>query len=42
MFDVPVVTKIAIREWYTELIDFLEKNKEDYAHFILTGETANK
>ena len=41
MFDVTVVTKIAIREGYTELRDFLENNKEAYAHFILTGKTVN-
>ena len=42
MFDIPVVTEIAIREGYFELIDYLEKHKGDYARFILTGRTENK
>jgi hypothetical protein len=41
MFDIPIVTKIALREGYMELLDFLEGDKGDYVHFILTGETVN-
>ncbi|HGS9459664.1 DUF5049 domain-containing protein [Clostridioides difficile] len=38
LFDLPVVTSIALRAGYTELVDYLEKNKGEYVHFILTGE----
>lgn len=38
MFDLPVVTSIALRAGYTELVDYLERNKGEYVHFILTGE----
>lgn len=38
MFDLPVVTSIALRVGYTELVDYLERNKGEYVHFILTGE----
>lgn len=38
MFDIPIVTSIALKEGYNELVDYLEKNKEAYVHFILTGE----
>ena len=38
MFDLPVVTSIALRAGYTELVDYLEKNKGAYVHFILIGE----
>lgn len=37
MFDIPIVTSIALKEGYNELVDYLEKNKEAYVHFILTG-----
>ena len=42
MFDLPVVTSIALRAGYMELVDYLEKNKEAYVHFILTGEEKTK
>ena len=42
MFDLPVVTSIALRAGYMELVDYLEKNKEAYVHFILTGEDKTK
>ena len=38
MFDLPVVPSIALRAGNTELEDYLEKNKGEYVHFILTGE----
>ena len=38
MFDIPIVTSIALKEGYNELVDYLEKNKGAYVHFILTGE----
>jgi hypothetical protein len=28
MFDIPIVTSIALKEGYNELVDYLEKNKE--------------
>ena len=37
MFDLPVVTSIALRAGYTELVDYLENKKVVYVHFILTG-----
>ncbi|MBT2146406.1 DUF5049 domain-containing protein [Clostridioides difficile] len=37
MFDLPVVTSIALRAGYMELVDYLERNKGEYVHFILTG-----
>jgi hypothetical protein len=42
MFDIPIVTSIALKEGYNELVDYLEKNKEAYVHFILTGEEKTK
>jgi len=37
MFDIPIVTSIALREGYIELVEYLKRNKEAYGHFILTG-----
>ncbi|MFB1050542.1 DUF5049 domain-containing protein [Paraliobacillus sp. JSM ZJ581] len=37
MFDVPVVMKIAYRDGFTELLDYIQNKKLDYIHFILTG-----
>ncbi|RBP44712.1 DUF5049 domain-containing protein [Garciella nitratireducens] len=42
MFDLPLLTSIALREGYSKLVDYLEKNKEAYVHFILTGEDKTK
>jgi hypothetical protein len=42
MFDIPIVTSIALREGYSKLVDYLEKNKGEYVHFILTGEEKTK
>ncbi|CDM67836.1 hypothetical protein CM240_0671 [Clostridium bornimense] len=42
MFDIPIVTSIALREGYSKLVDYLEKDKEAYVHFILTGEDKTK
>lgn len=42
MFDIPIVTSIALKEDYNELVDYLEKNKEAYVHFILTREEKTK
>lgn len=38
MFDIPVVIDIAERDGYYELIDYLPEHRDDYVHFILTGE----
>lgn len=38
MFDVPAVRRIAVREEYAELLDYLAQNTPDYATFILYGE----
>ena len=38
MFDIPVVAKIAQREGYRELIDFLKEHPDQYVRFILTGD----
>ena len=39
MFDVPTVKRIACRDGYTELAEFLCANVPAYVRFILTGET---
>lgn len=38
MLDVPVVSKIAQREGYRELFDYLENHIDQYIRFILTGD----
>ena len=38
MFDVPVVQNIANEMGFYELVIFLEENRREYVHFILTGE----
>ncbi len=38
MFDIPVVIDIAERDGYYKLIDYLSEHRDDYVHFILTGE----
>lgn len=40
MFDVPVVRRIAVREGYLELLDYLESHTPEYAKFILYGDAA--
>ena len=39
MFDVVAVQRIANDMGFYELVLFLEENRKEYAHFILTGET---
>ena len=34
MFDIPIVTSIALREGYIELVEYLKRNKEAYGHFM--------
>ena len=38
MFDVAAVQRIANDMGFYELVLFLEENRKEYAHFILTGE----
>ncbi len=38
MFDVATVQRIANDMDFYELVVYLEKNRKEYAHFILTGE----
>ena len=38
MFDVVAVQRIANNMGFYELVLFLEENRKEYAHFILTGE----
>ena len=38
MFDVVVVQRIANDMDFYELVVYLEENRKEYAHFILTGE----
>ncbi|MHB8963092.1 MAG: DUF5049 domain-containing protein [Saccharofermentanales bacterium] len=38
MFDVVVVQSIANDMGFYELVVYLEENRKDYTHFILTGE----
>jgi hypothetical protein len=38
MFDVATVQRIAYDMGFHELVVYLEDNRKEYAHFILTGE----
>ena len=38
MFDIPMVQRIANDRNYFDLVLYLEDNKKEYAHFIMTGE----
>ena len=38
MFDVATVQRIAYDMDFHELVMYLEDNRKEYAHFILTGE----
>ena len=37
MFDLPMVQRIANDMDFFELVIFLEENRSEYVHFILTG-----
>ena len=39
MFDLNTVQRIAMREGFYELVDYLENHRREYSCFILTGET---
>lgn len=38
MFDIPVVQRLAFDRGFYELVTYLEENRKEYVHFILTGE----
>lgn len=38
MFDIPMVQYIANEMRFYELVIFLEEQRSEYVHFILTGE----
>lgn len=38
MFDLPMVQVVAHEMNFFELVTFLEENRSEYVHFILTGE----
>ena len=38
MFDCPAVQRIANDMQFFELVVFIEENRSEYVHFILTGE----
>lgn len=38
MFDLVTVQRLAFDKGFFELVLFIEDSREDYVHFILTGE----
>lgn len=38
MFDVTIVQRLAFEMEFYELVTYLEENRKEYVHFILTGE----
>ena len=38
MFDIPMVQRLAYERGYYELVCYLEEQRKEYAHFIMTGE----
>ena len=38
MFDVNAVQRLAYEHDFYELVVYLEENRKEYVHFILTGE----
>ena len=38
MFDVNAVQRLAYEREFYELVVYLEENRKEYVHFILTGE----
>ena len=39
MLDVNMVSRIAMREGFYELVNYLQDHKSEYSRFILTGKT---
>ena len=38
MFDIPMVQYLANEQSYYELVIYLEESRNEYVHFIFTGE----
>ena len=38
MFDLPMVQRLAYERDFFELVIFIEEHRDEYVHFILTGE----
>ena len=38
MFDLPMVQRLAYERDFFELVIFIEEHRDEYIHFILTGE----
>lgn len=38
MFDITMVQRLAFDRGFYELVTYLEENRKEYVHFILTGE----
>ena len=38
MFDIPMVQRLAFERDYYDLVIYLEENRKEYVHVILTGE----
>ena len=39
MFDLPMVQRLAYERDFFELVIFIEEHRDEYVHFILTGES---
>ncbi len=39
MFDLRTVQRLAFEQDFFELVNYLEENPQEYAQFIMTGET---
>ena len=39
MFDLPMVQRLAYERNFFDLVVYIEEHPQEYAHFILTGET---
>jgi hypothetical protein len=42
MFDVNMVSQIALRKGFYELVIYLQHHKREYSNFILTGKTSEE
>ena len=38
MFDIPVVQRLAYDRGFYEAVNWIEEHRQEYVHFILTGE----
>lgn len=39
MFDIKAVQRLAYKAKFYELVCYIDEHREEYVHFILTGET---